>query len=157
MKSGWALLARDAELAWMEELLLLPSAVRYYWLNTEEERGVFSNRGELEMLLSRIGTSPAWDWVRVSTDLLGGRWAQSCGDAERGLVVEVNGPDLIAARHAPFSHRKEVGTKAWHYCATDGELHTVQVAATIQMNWIEGGTVDPAFEKRAPDSHARRD
>jgi hypothetical protein len=146
----------ERDLAAIEDALHLPSAVRHYWSNTERGHGVFFNRAELEMLLSRIGLSPAWDWVRVETDLPGGRWAQSCGDAERGLIVEVNGPDLIARRSAARAPRPNVGTSTWPYYASEGELHTVVAAAAIHMGWIEGGTIGSTLERRAPDPQALR-
>ena len=69
----------DGELELFERSLLQPDAVRYLWKNAGSQFGVIFTLQELEALLGRIGSTPAWDWVWLRKEFDDSRWTQACG------------------------------------------------------------------------------
>lgn len=143
---------RDGELELFEQTLLGPDAVRYFWSNAVADHGVFFTLGELEILLGRIGATSNWDFIRVRTEQDGGLWAQSCGQAAKGLVVEINGPNLVARSDARRLPRVNVGTRTWPYYASVDELYDVETAAGLLLAWIVEGEVPEGHDLREPDA-----
>lgn len=147
---------QGGELELLERSLAGPDAVRYFWSNAVDDHGVFFSTLELELLLGRIGSSPRWDFVRVHKEADEGRWGQSCGTASRGLVVEINGPHLLAPRDARHTPRVDIGTPTWRYRAALEELHPVETAAEVLIAWITTGHFIDGLELRVPDPSAAR-
>lgn len=145
------------ELELFERSLLGPDAVRYLWINAHSAVGVIFTAEELETLLGHIGSSPAWDWIRVRKEFDNELWAQACGRASDGVIVEINGPHLVARCGAPRGPRVDVGTPTWPYRAAAGERHTVAEAAHLQLGWLDSRHLSTSFEKRAADDSVKRE
>ena len=133
-----------------------PPAVRHYWRNAGDNRGVFSTCHELRMVLSNVGSTANWDWIVCDTDLPGGRWTQAGGNITVGLVVEINGPHQVVPLGSPPWPRENIGTKSWSYLGSRDELHDLGAAATIQFSWLVDATVIAGLDLRTPDLDVRR-
>lgn len=138
----------DGELELFERSLLQPDAVRYLWKNAGSQFGVIFTLQELEALLGRIGSTPAWDWVWLRKEFDDSRWTQACGRAQDGLVVEIDGPHLVARHHAARRPRSNIGTPTWEYYAARAETHDTTSAAAIQIAWIDTAHLDDHYELR---------
>jgi hypothetical protein len=77
------------------------------WSNLRQE-GTVANWHQVRSMVDRIGTSIAWTFLVVSIHTPEGDWfAQSCGDAIDGLVVEIDTDDstvMVVPRGAPGRH-----------------------------------------------------
>src|SRR5690606_31641012 len=118
--------------------------------------GVIFSSSELQLLLNRIGSTPAWDFIHIRKEFGDERWTQACGRAEHGLVVEINGPRLVANRNDVRCPLVDVGTSTWPYFAGVAELHSVEDAAVTQLRWLHEGTLSPGNETRSPYEKASR-
>ncbi len=138
----------DGELELFEQSLLQPDAVRYLWKNAGSQFGVIFTVHELEALLGRIGSNPRWDWVWLRKEFDDRRWTQACGRADDGLVVEVNGPKLVARLGARRRPLVNIGTESWPYSAAAAETHSIHGAAEVQFRWLDDETVGSRYETR---------
>jgi len=146
----------DGELELFEQSLLQPDAVRYLWKNAGSQFGVIFTVHELEALLGRIGSNPRWDWIWLRKEFDDRRWTQACGRAADGLVVEVEGPSLLARQGSTRNPRKDIGTPSWTYLAATGETVDVATAARLQLAWLDQGRVVNGYEFRRAYGGARR-
>lgn len=146
----------DGELELFERSLLQPDAVRYLWKNAGSQFGVIFAVHELEVLLGRIGSVPAWDWVWLRKEFDDERWTQACGRVADGLIVEVNGPHLIVDAGSPRGPRVDVGTSTWLYHAARGETHSVPAAARLQWHWLERAEIAPGTRRRKATARVPR-
>lgn len=146
----------SGELELFERSLLGPDAVRYLWMNAYSQIGVIFTVGELELLIAKVGSASAWDWIRLRREFDEELWTQICGRAADGLVVEINGPCLIAKAGAPRQPRVEVGTSTWSYEAAVPELHSVAEAAARMFHWLDQGSLMSGDERRLAYPRAAR-
>jgi len=118
---------------------------------TPDEVGELLALADLPSLIAKIGSSPEWVWLIIAHRGSGRPWAQLCGHASRGLLVEVGFDDwshIIAPEGARAWPRHDVGTFDWSYYACRDELHTIGSAFGAIADWMLDAEVANDYELR---------
>lgn len=150
-----AVITRPLEL--VTELDFVPFV--FGWTNQSEIVRYSTSLLTLVDLLRRVGQLDRWAWIRTWPVDDPNALAQACGQADRGLLVEIGwrrATSQVVRNGAARFPRMNVATPAWPCWSSLDELHGLGEAAAIMSDWLIDRAVESRFELRAPDPYASR-
>jgi predicted phosphodiesterase len=127
-------LEADASAQLVTEINQLLSFDALYTWQTMEEEGLVVDWQHVRSMVDRVGSSFEMAFLTVVKTGNPARFAQCCGDAATGMVVEVSSPsgaDLVTRLHAKAWEGHLITNLRWAYSGADDELHTPQAAMEI--------------------------